>query len=158
MSIQQRIQQCTYRSPSEHAFVSLLFVAGELVRRLEETCERQGLTHTQYNVLRILRGVYPEGHARCQIIERMVTRAPDVTRLLDRLEKRGWIARGWSKENRRLSIATITQSGLDLLKTLDPEMERIQHEMVGALNATQLEQLCVICDRIIEAQEQESQH
>lgn len=108
-----------------------------------------GITHTQYNVLRILRGVHPEGHPRCEVIDRLITRAPDVTRLLDRLERQGLVERGWSKENRRLSIAKITKKGLALLDKVDPDIDAVQRETVAKLSAPDQRSLARLCDRIV---------
>jgi DNA-binding MarR family transcriptional regulator len=101
------------------ALVALMKAALSLVRDLDAACQQHGITHDQYNVLRILRGVFPEGHPRGEISARLISRAPDVTRMLDRLESRKLIRRGWHPSNRRLSIATITEEGLALLKDVD---------------------------------------
>jgi DNA-binding MarR family transcriptional regulator len=151
MSIEDRVHQTRFRSPRERAFVSLLYVASNLMQRLEEACQRHGLTHTQYNVLRILRGAHPAGHARCDIMDRLITRAPDVTRLLDRLEQQGWIARSWSRENRRLSIATITDEGLALLKRADAEMRVVEQQATASLSREELDQMSEICGRIADS-------
>lgn len=152
MSIQQRIKQRRYRNPTEESFVSILFAGTHILQRIEEACEAHGITHTQYNVLRILRGVHPEGHPRCEIAERLIGRAPDVTRLLDRLEQNKLIARNWSKENRRHSIATITAKGLDLLRKMDPVIEALEKETTGRLTAAEQKALVEICDRIVGAE------
>jgi DNA-binding MarR family transcriptional regulator len=151
MPIEDRLHQTRFRSARERAFVSLLFVAGDLLQRLDEACERHGLTHTQYNVLRILRGAHPGGHARCDIMQRLITRSPDVTRLLDRLEQHGWVSRGWSPENRRLSIATITDEGLSLLRLVDADVRRIEAQAVSPLSSEEVEQMSRICDRIADS-------
>ncbi|MBY0504459.1 MAG: MarR family transcriptional regulator [Bryobacteraceae bacterium] len=146
--VQSQIKQRAFKSPAEAAFVGLLFVGNKILQRLEDACASHGLTHTQYNVLRILRGVYPEGHPRCEVAERLVTRAPDVTRLLDRLERQGLIERGWSKENRRLSIAKITFKGLALLKEVDPDVKAVEDETVGKLSVSDQNALARMCDRM----------
>lgn len=146
--VQSRIKQRSYKDPAEAAFVGLLYVGSAIIQRLEDVCAGHGLTHTQYNVLRILRGVHPEGHPRCEIIDRLVTRAPDVTRLLDRLERQGLVERGWSKENRRLSIAKITRKGLALLDKVDPDIEAVQRETVARLSVPDQHSLARMCDRI----------
>jgi DNA-binding MarR family transcriptional regulator len=146
MAIQDRIQQKKYGSECEHAFVSLVYTAGHILQRLDDACEGHGITHTQYNVLRILRGVHPEGHPRGEIVKRLITRAPDVTRLLDRLEKQELIERTWSKENRRLSIAKITRKGLDLLKKIDPDIRRIQSDTTGRLSSSESSELARMCE------------
>jgi DNA-binding MarR family transcriptional regulator len=147
-SIQERLHQTKHQSPREQAFVSLLYIAGRMMQRLEDVCASYALTHSQYNVLRILRGVYPEGHPRCDIVDRLITRAPDVTRLLDRLERQGWVERGSSRENRRLSVAKITPEGLKLLEKIDPDIQRLQQEIMHGLSAAESKHLSAICDRI----------
>ena len=147
-TVQSQIRQKRYSSPGEAAFVGLLFIGSRILQRLEDVCADHGLTHTQYNVLRILRGVHPEGHPRCEIIARLVSRAPDVTRLLDRLERQGLVERGWSGKNRRLSIARITAKGLALLERVDPAVEAVQHETVGRLPVSGQRELARMCDRM----------
>ncbi len=147
-TIQTRIKQRAYKSTAEAAFVGLLFAGSKILQRVDDVCASHGLTHTQYNVLRILRGVYPDGHPRCEVMSRLVTRAPDVTRLLDRLERQGLVERGWSKENRRHSIARITAEGLALLKKIDPDIEAVQRETVGPLSAADQQTLARLCDRV----------
>ena len=93
MSIHKRVAQRRFESPAQKAMVSLLVTAGHVGRALDEVCLAHGITHDQYNVLRILRGVHPEGHARYAIAERLIGRSPDVTRLLDRLAREGSVAR-----------------------------------------------------------------
>ncbi len=148
MSIQQRIQQSRYRNAAEESFVSILFTGSRILQRLEDICAAHGITHTQYNVLRILRGVHPEGHPRCEIATRLITRAPDVTRILDRLEQHKLIARTWSQENRRHSIARITPQGLDLLRRIDPDIEALEQETTGRLTAAEQKTLVRLCDRM----------
>lgn len=150
MAIRDQVKQRTYRDRAEEAFVSLLFIGGRVFQRLEDVCGEHGVTHTQYNVLRILRGVHPEGHPRCEIADRLITRAPDVTRLLDRLERQGLIERGWSKENRRLSIAKITSQGLELLRRLDPAVKALEHSTVGRLTASEKKVFARMCNRMAE--------
>lgn len=149
MGVKERVRQAGFRSAEEAAFVGLLVAAGRAVQRLDEACAPHGLTHTQYNVLRILRGAHPEGHPRYEIAERLITRAPDVTRLLDRLERQGLIERTWSKANRRHSIARITREGMEILAVLDSEVQRVRKELLGRLTQEQLLQLCAAFDTVI---------
>ena len=132
----------------ETAFVGLLVMAERLNQLLEKACGARGLTHTQYNVLRILRGARPDGHPRVEITKRLIHKAPDVTRLLDRLERQGLIEREWSRVNRRHSVARITIKGLKLLDTVDPELNRLRDEFLASLTAAQVKQLVVILDRL----------
>ncbi|MBV8202771.1 MAG: MarR family transcriptional regulator, partial [Acidobacteria bacterium] len=107
-----------------------------------------GLSASQYNVLRILRGVHPEGHPRCEIARRMIERAPDVTRLIDRLEKRGWVERDRSPRDRRLSISRITPSGLELLERIGPRLEQAQREFAERVPPDDCRELSRICEAI----------
>jgi DNA-binding MarR family transcriptional regulator len=150
MTIKDQVKQRTYRDRAEQAFVGLLFVGGRLFQSLEDVCAEHGLTHTQYNVLRILRGVHPAGHPRCEIADRLITRAPDVTRLLDRLERQGLIERTWSKENRRLSMAKITRRGIDVLQRLDPAVKALEQSTVGRLTASEQKDFARMCDQMVE--------
>src|SRR5215207_4476595 len=118
MTVRARVAQRQFRNAAEEALVGLLVAAGQYGQRLNDLCREYGITHDQYNILRILRGAHPDGHPRFEIAKRLVSRAPDVTRLIDRLERQGLVERGWSAENRRHSIARITTAGLDLLAAI----------------------------------------
>ena len=100
-------------------FVAILKAADELGQEAEQLIRTADLTGTQYNVLRILRGAGPEGLACRAIGDRMISHDPDITRLLDRMEKRGLITRERQKDDRRVVKARITPQGLALLKPLD---------------------------------------
>jgi len=101
---------------------------------LAEVLKTADLSATQYNVLRILRGAVPDGLACGEISERMVTRDPDITRLLDRLEKRGLVARSREKADRRVVTARIADAGLELLKKLDETVTRMHKTQLGHLD------------------------
>jgi DNA-binding MarR family transcriptional regulator len=149
MAIKEHVKQSEFRTSAEAAFVGLLVAAGHAMQRLDEACGEHGITHVQYNVLRILRGAHPDGHPRFEIADRLMTRAPDVTRMLDRLERQGLIERGWAKNNRRLSIARITKKGLDLLRAVDPKVQQIHSATLGRLSDQQLKQLSRALDTMV---------
>ena len=130
------------------ALVALMVAAGALVRDLDTACQQHDLTHDQYNVLRILRGVYPAGHPRGEISARLISRAPDVTRMLDRLVKKGLVQRGWDAKNRRLSIATITPRGLALLTEVDQSIVREQARYTAGMSLEDLAALRRLCHRV----------
>ena len=140
--------QTRFVSVHDEAVVSLLIAAGHIEQRVNDLCRAHGLTHDQYNVLRILRGAGTVGHPRCEVAARMINRAPDVTRLLDRLVRQDLVERSWGEENRRLSIARITPAGRALLARLDPELERLNREFTGDVPAAELRGLARLCDRI----------
>jgi DNA-binding MarR family transcriptional regulator len=109
---------------AEEAFLDLLRTAAVLERALARRFRPVGITWTQYDALRTLRGSHPEALACSEVGERMVTAVPDVTRLLDRLEGRGWVERRRAAEDRRVVLVAITGAGLGLLERLDPQVAR----------------------------------
>src|SRR6516164_4568706 len=104
--------------PEEAAFLDLLRTTDILSRGLVRILKQEDVSPTQYSVLRILRGA-PDGLPCREIASRMITRDPDVTRLLDRLERRGLISRCRETKDRRKVMARITPEGLNLLARLD---------------------------------------
>jgi DNA-binding MarR family transcriptional regulator len=132
-------------SLEEDAFVSLQRTADLLVRAPEKVLRSADISPTQYNVLRILRGS-PDGLSCCEIANRMVTRDPDITRLLDRLEKRGLILRRRDKEDRRVVMARITPEGLRLLGDLDAPVLEAHRKQLGHLGRGRLRTLMEILE------------
>src|SRR5271170_3175534 len=126
--------------PEEDAFLDLLRTTDMLSRGLVRVLKTEELSPTQYNVLRILRGGL-EGLACGEIANRMITRDPDVTRLLDRLEKRGLISRCRETEDRRTVMARITPDGLKLLARLDEPVLSTHREQLGHLGTKRLRAL-----------------
>jgi MarR family transcriptional regulator, organic hydroperoxide resistance regulator len=119
---------------ADRAFVALQKAADKLEQQAEQLVKSNGLTGAQYNVLRILRGAEPDGLPCSTISERMISHDPDMTRLLDRMEKRGLITRQRQSDDRRVVKTRITHEGLELLKRLDApvhELHRRQFAHVG---------------------------
>src|SRR6266480_4368104 len=126
--------------PEEAAFLDLLRTCDLLSRGPAQVLRSEDLSATQYNVLRILRGA-PEGLACGEIASRMITRDPDVTRLLDRLEKRGLISRCRETKDRRTVMARITSEGLKLLGRLDEPVQSAHRKQLGHLGRERLRSL-----------------
>jgi DNA-binding MarR family transcriptional regulator len=126
--------------PEEMAFLDLLRTTDILSRRLIPVLKAEDLSATQYNVLRILRGA-PAGLACGEIAGRMITRDPDVTRLLDRLEKRGLISRSREIKDRRTVMTRITPDGLKLLSRLDGPVRAAHRRQLGHLGRNRLRAL-----------------
>jgi DNA-binding MarR family transcriptional regulator len=126
--------------PEETAFVDLLRTTDMLSRGLVQILRTEELSMTQYNVLRILRGA-PEGLPCGEIANRMITRDPDVTRLLDRLEKRSLISRCRETKDRRTVSVRITPHGLKALARLDDPVEDTHREQLGHLGRQRLRAL-----------------
>ena len=121
----------------EAAFLDLLRTTDMLSRGLLKILKREDVSATQYNVLRILRGA-PEGLACGEIAKRMITRDPDVTRLLDRLEKRGLVWRSREARDRRTVITRVTAGGLKLLERLDEPVQEAHRKQLGHLGKERL--------------------
>jgi len=109
----------------EELLVSLLRTTDVLHERFEQLIRPFNISMTQYNVLRILRGAEPEGRTCGEIGERMIAREPDVTRLLERMEKSGLIKRTRNREDRRVVVTRITSSGLKLLDEMEPKLREL---------------------------------
>src|SRR5580693_4312592 len=137
-------------SPEEAAFLDLLRTTDMLSRGLVTILRPEDLSSTQYNVLRILRGA-PEGLPCGEIAKRMITRDPDITRLLDQLEKRGLIARSREARDRRTVMARITGAGLKLLARLDEPVQAAHRKQLGDLGR---ERLRLLTDLLREARSQ----
>ncbi len=108
-----------FAHPREEAVLSLLRSSHQVEQQLSRFLRHWQLTPTRYNALRILRGAGSEGLPCGEVGERMVTPVPDVTRLLDRLEKRGWVERRRDPEDRRVVRVTLTPRAEELLGRVD---------------------------------------
>ena len=125
----------------QEAYLSLLRTADALARGAEEVIKPFGLSGTQYNILRILRGAGAQGLCCHEAAERMLTHDPDITRLLDRLERRGLIVRARASSDRRIITAQITPVGLRILAKLDKPIEECHRRQFGHLGPRRLAQL-----------------
>lgn len=144
-ALKKRIAQEHFKNPQMEAMLNLLIASDHLRGKLDEVFEQFGISSGQYNVLRILKGAHPDGHSRCEIMRRLLERAPDVTRLVDRLEAQGLAERDKSESDRRLSITRITRKGLDLVSDLEPsrrEVERYFSERVSRKDCRELSRIC----------------
>jgi DNA-binding MarR family transcriptional regulator len=127
-------------SLEEAVFLDLLRTSDVLSRRIAYLLKDADLSSNQYNVLRILRGA-PEGLPCGEIGTRMITRDPDITRLLDRLEKRELISRCRETKDRRMVLTRITPAGLKLLAELDEPVQQAHREQLGHLGKERLKAL-----------------
>ncbi len=134
-ALRREIKQARpFRSMAEEATLAVLRTADVLRRRLSEAMEPFGITMQQYNVLRILRGAGEDGLPTLEIAERMLERQPGITRLLDRLERKGWIARVRCPHDRRQVLCSITPSGLALLERMDDDVATADEKAVVGLS------------------------
>lgn len=141
-SVQQEIQQTRpFHSRAQEAVIALMRTASVVSRRYARLVEPYGLSLAQYNVLRILRGAGDEGLPTLAIRDRMIDEGSTVTRLLDKLEQAGFVARDRSRPDRRQVLCRITAPGEALLTQLDPTMDSADTETMAVLNEAQLAQL-----------------
>jgi DNA-binding MarR family transcriptional regulator len=125
----------------DQIFVALLKTSDSVASEADQLIKAKGLTSAQYNVLRILRGAGPEGLPCNTIAERMISRDPDMTRLLDRMEKRALISRERQKEDRRVVKARITDEGLKLLKKMDVPIRELHKTQFAHMTSARLKTL-----------------
>ena len=137
-----------FQSPAQEALLALLRTTDLLRHHLTRVLAPWGITLQQYNVLRILRGADEEGLPTLGIAERMIERAPGITRLLDRLEARDWIVRTRCPEDRRQVLCRLTPAGQELLQELDPTMNTADEVLSDRLQPEEIEQLIDFLERI----------
>lgn len=136
-----------FRSVQVEAYLNLLRTSDALTRGLTSLLRGCGLSLPQYNVLRILRGAGEQGRTCGEIAERMITRDPDVTRLLDRLEVQGLVQRERDRDDRRVVRATIAAAGLAVLAGLDEPIDALHVKQLGHLSEPELRQLIHLLER-----------
>lgn len=145
-ALKKRIKQTAdFESPVEEAMLNLMVAADHVRARLDRVCADFRITTGQYNVLRILRGAHPNSQPRCEIAARLIEKAPDVTRLVDRLETQGLVERDRAEHDRRLSLTRITKKGLGVLDKMDnalAETNRYFSERVSRRDCRELSRIC----------------
>jgi DNA-binding MarR family transcriptional regulator len=148
--LRRRISQQRFSSAQQEALLNLIVAANFVREQSERVVNEHGITLPQYNVLRILRGVHPDGHPRREIAARMLDRAPDVTRIIDRLADKKFVERDRGSEDRRHSITRITKEGLALLEKMDPDISRAFEPMEHRLSQTDARELSRLCEVVYE--------
>ncbi len=145
-TLRNRIKQSRFESPVQEAILNILVAAGHVRERVSRLCHARDISNTQFNVLRILKGGPASGYSRHEIQERMVERAPDVTRLIDRLESRGLVERVRSSADRRLSLTLIMPAGLALLEEIQPHITLLMSQLGSRLSEADCHELNRICE------------
>ena len=139
--LQDLRQSKPFSSLQQEAHLSVVRTASALTDRVEDLLKPYGISSTQYNVLRILRGAGDEGLCRNELRDRMLTRMPDMTRLLDRMEDAGLVTRARERDDRRMVLTRITPRGLELLGELDLPMTELHRGQLASLTDEQLRSL-----------------
>ncbi|HUR21952.1 MAG TPA: MarR family transcriptional regulator [Vicinamibacterales bacterium] len=134
------------RPPASAAFLAIVQAAEELQRGMAELLKTRDLSMAQYNVLRILRGAGPEGATCSDVGDNLVRHDPDVTRLLDRLDKRGLIDRARDTKDRRVVRTRITKAGAALVGELDDPVDELHARQLGHVGSKRLADLVAVLD------------
>jgi DNA-binding MarR family transcriptional regulator len=145
--LQRRLQMRPLDNPLIEGMLNVLVTSALLTQRAEKEYAKFGLTSSTYNVLRILRGS-PDGLSRGEIGKRMVNPAPDVTRIIDRLARRGLVRRTRPRIDRRLSVTRITPKGLALMVKAETANEAQHAALANRLTEDEWRQLSALCERI----------
>jgi DNA-binding MarR family transcriptional regulator len=143
-------QSKPFKSVKEELLLTLVRTAADIEHQMTQDFRPFGLTTTQYNVLRILRGAGAEGLCRHEVGDRLVRQVPDVTRLLDRMEQAGLIVRERGSMDRRYVSTRLTPQGLALVNRMDAEIDGMQHRYVGHLNEKQMKALLSLLEALRE--------
>ncbi len=147
--LQQEIRQTkAIRLLEEEATLNIARTADVLMLRMTDLLKPYALSATQYNVLRILRGAGETGASCKDIGNRMVTRDPDITRLMDRLEKRGLLTRDRAKEDRRFVTHRLTKAGLELVNQLDRPVEDVHQKAMRHMAPERLRELIALLEEV----------
>ncbi len=134
-------QEPPFASVEEEALLNLMRTSDCLHRAFHLKTRKWGVTSTQYNVLRILRGAQPQGLTCSAIGSRMITAEPDITRLLARLKALKLVKQQRDRHDRRVVWTHISAAGLDLLREMDPVILEVPRELMGHLKAPELAEL-----------------
>lgn len=147
--IADRIKQSTFETDGQEAIISILVTASYLKEKLNFLCEKEAISLQQFNILRILKGIHPDGYARCDISNRMVEKAPDTTRLIDRLVKTKLVIREQCKEDKRRSISKITEMGLSVLNKVNNDIHIYNTDLETKLSKEKCKQMAKNCNDIL---------
>jgi len=140
----ERSQARRFDSPRQEAFLNLWRTYDRLRLLEDELFGRYELTAQQYNALRLMRAAHPRKLATLSLAARLVSRAPDITRLLDRLDERGLIDRERDLNNRRIVRVGLTKAGADLLDDLAGEVRNCHERQLGHLSPQELQTLVAL--------------
>ena len=135
-----------FASLHEEVVLSMLRTADAIAVPMTDVLREAGLSLSQYNILRILRGAGADGLPCGEISERMVRRDPDLTRLLDRLEARGLVTRSRGTADRRVVLASVSAEGLRLLESLDETIEAAVRQTLAHMPKARLNALCELLE------------
>jgi len=147
MRLEDEIHQQKFSSEWHKATVNLLFTHGWIVTKIKAFLHQYDISLPQFNVLRILKGSHPKPLTTSIIAERMLDRASDASRIVDRMYKKGWVAKSSCKSDKRLVDVQLTAEGLKLIQSINQYSEQMD-EILGKLTLEDVQQLNAILDKI----------
>jgi DNA-binding MarR family transcriptional regulator len=148
IGLQAELRQTkSFASLHAEAFLNLVRTSAQMQHALHLQMKPYGITETQYNSLRILRGAGPSGLTCAEIAERLVSQDPDITRLVERLQRQGLVRRERDEKDRRVVLTKITAAGLDRLKEIDPVVNSTVHALLSHLSSSELKTMVDLLER-----------
>jgi len=147
MGIEKDINQSKFRNEHQKASINLLYTYGWIMEKTKELFSSEDITPQQFNILRILRGSFPEPLSTLQIRERMLDKMSDTSRIVDRLVSKGVVKKGTCKKDRRLVDITITEKGKKLLERLDARQDELDG-IINGITKKEASQLSDLLDKI----------
>jgi DNA-binding MarR family transcriptional regulator len=147
MGIDKDIKQARFRNAYQKASINLIYTLGWLRERTKNIFESEDITSQQFNILRILRGSFPQPLSTLQIRERMLEKMSDTSRIVDRLIVKGFVKKVTCKTDRRLVDVVITDKGKKLLERLDLRQDELDN-VLGNLSEEEANQLSNLLDKI----------
>ena len=147
MGIETDIHQAKFKSARQKAMINLLYSYGWVIEQIRIFLIDEDITHQQYNILRILRGSYPQPLSTLQIRERMLDKMSDTSRIVDRLVSKGVVEKRVCPTDKRLVDVTISDKGQKLLTKLDAESDHI-NKVMNSLTEAEAEQLSALLDKL----------
>ncbi len=148
IGLQAELRQTkSFVSLQAEAFLNLVRTSAQMQHALHLRLKPYGITETQYNSLRILRGAGSSGLTCAEIADRLVSQDPDITRLVERLQRQGLVRRERGEKDRRVVLTKITASGLDRLKEMDPVVDSTVHALLSHLSSSELNTMIGLMER-----------
>ena len=151
MGLEKDIHQNTFRNTRQKAMINILYTYGWTIEKIKRFLAQEDITHQQYNILRILRGAFPEPLSTLQIRERMLDKMSDTSRIVDRMVLKGMVKKSPSPKDKRLVDVVITDKGQKLLKKLDTESNQID-SIMNSLTENEAEMLSNLLDKLRSAE------
>ncbi len=148
MKLEQAIQSSGFKNQRQKAALNIMYTAYHVKSMISQTLKNYGLTPEQYNVLRILKGKYPDQMCVRDVAQRMIEHSSNVPRIIDRLETKKLVKRSSSGGDKRETVIILAQAGINMLETVTPVLEK-EHDRITEMGEADLKQLNELLDRYL---------